>query len=270
MKRNVIGVRFQPVGKKYYFDPNGYTVQLSDRVVVETVRGIELGEVIQEVTTLVDDPIIDSIKPIIRIATVHDLTAFAENENGYDAILSQTQVFVTRHELNMRLLNAHYTLDREKLTVEYTSPERVDFRELVKDMARAFHARIELRQVGARDSAKQLGGIGPCGLILCCNTFLGEFENVSIKMAKNQNLTLNPVNISGLCGKLLCCLRYEDDMYTENRVGLPKEQSQVTSVDGVGTVLSNNILERRVRVYVENKGVHHYHVDELLDVKDTY
>ena len=269
MKRDVIGVRFQPAGKKYYFDANGIAFNILDNVVVETVQGIEFAEVIEVNNSMDDDVLTEILKPILRRANEDDRNAYQDNLKSYESILEEIENFVQKHRLKMRLLNAHYTLDRSKLIVEYIAPERVDFRELLKDLSRTFNTRLELRQVGARDSAKHLGGIGPCGLILCCNTFLGEFDSISIKMAKNQNLALSPINVSGLCGKLLCCLRYEDDMYTEHRIGLPKEQSQVETLDGIGTVLSNNVLERKVRVYIENKGVQYISVDDLV-VEDAY
>jgi len=269
MKREIIGIRFQPVGKKYYFDPLGETYQYQDKVVVETIRGIECGEVIQANTLLDDTTFLDEVKPVIRRASAKDLKAYQANQNQVPEVLEKTQSLVSQHQLKMRLLNAHFTLNKDRLTIEYTAPEWIDFRELVKDLASVFRTRIDLRQMGPRDGAKYLGGIGPCGLLLCCNTFLGDFDAVSIKMAKNQNLALNPTNISGLCGKLLCCLKYEDDMYKDSLVGLPKEQSIVETKEGKGTVLSNNILEQKVRVYIENKGVQQFHVSELI-VKDAY
>jgi len=270
MKKNVVGIRFRPAGKKYYFDVAGFEVYLNDNVVVETIRGLELGTVIEETKTLENDPLLESLKPIIRVANNDDLTAYEENKNSIQDVLISTEELIQKNELKMKLLNADYTLDRSKLLIEFTADGRVDFRDLVKDLASTFKTRIELRQVGARDTAKHLGGIGPCGLILCCNTFLGEFDSISIKMAKNQNLALNPSNISGICGKLLCCLKYEDEMYIKMRVGLPKEQSKVILDQGKGTVLSNNILDRMVRVYVENQGVMNVHVDEIKTINDAY
>ncbi len=270
MKKDVIGIRFQPVGKKYYFDPQDSAYERGEKIIVETVRGLELAEVIEPEVTLVDDPLIDTVKPVLRRATSDDIKAYEENQNAIPNILEHTQSLIDKHALTMKLLNASYTLDRSKLLIEFYAEGRVDFRHLVKDLAYQFKTRIELKQVGSRDSAKHLGGIGPCGLILCCNTFLGEFDAVSIKMAKNQNLALNPVNISGLCGKLLCCLRYEDDMYTTSRKGMPKERSIITAKEGKGKVLSMNILERTVRVYIEDKGVHTYNVDDLIETSDTY
>jgi cell fate regulator YaaT (PSP1 superfamily) len=269
MKREVIGVRFQPVGKKYYFDANEMVFQILDNVIVETIQGLEFAEVVEANKIMDDEVLSETLKPILRRANEDDLEAYQENLKSYDSILEETQSLIQKHRLKMRLLNIHYTLDRAKLIIEYIAPERVDFRELLKDLTRSFKTRLELRQVGARDSAKHLGGIGPCGLILCCNTFLGEFDSISIKMAKNQNLALSPVNVSGLCGKLLCCLKYEDEMYTEHRTGLPKEQSQVETSEGIGTVLANNVLERKVRVFIENKGVQYFSVDDLV-VEEAY
>lgn len=270
MKKEVIGVHFKPVGKKFYFDPEEISYEAGDKIIVETIRGLELAEVIEPDKTLVDDPLIHTLKPVLRRATADDIKAFEDNQNAVADVLDRTRSLIDKHALTMKLLNASYTLDRSKLLIEFFSEGRVDFRDLVKDLAYQFKTRIELKQVGSRDSAKHLGGIGPCGLILCCNTFLGEFEAVSIKMAKNQNLSLNPVHITGLCGKLLCCLRYEDDMYTQSKKGMPKESSIITAKEGSGKVLSVNILERTVRVYIENKGVHTYPVDELIETRDTY
>lgn len=270
MKKEVVGIRFKKAGKKYYFDINGHQLIKNDYVVVETVQGLELGMVIEEGKIFENDPLLESIKPILRKANKKDIKAYHENQKSVEYILQVTNELISKNHLKMKLLNADYTLDRGKLTIEFTAEGRVDFRELVKDLASTFKTRIELRQIGARDTAKHLGGIGPCGLILCCNTFLGEFEAISIKMAKNQNLALNPANISGLCGKLLCCLKYEDEMYTEMRIGLPKEQSKVWIDGKEGTVLSNNVLDQKVRVYIENQGVTTVHVDEIKTIEDAY
>lgn len=270
MKKEVVGIRFKKAGKKYYFDADGFSLSMNDYVVVETIQGLELGTVIEEVKTLENDPLLESLKPILRKANQDDIKAHEENINSVPNVLETTRELIQKNDLKMKLLNADYTLDRGKLLIEFTANGRVDFRDLVKDLAGAFKTRIELKQVGARDTAKHLGGIGPCGLILCCNTFLGEFDAISIKMAKNQNLALSPANISGLCGKLLCCLKYEDDMYTEMRIGLPKEQSKVWLDGKEGTVLSNNVLERRVRIYIENQGVTTVHVDDIKTIHDAY
>ncbi len=267
MKNKVIGVRFKEAGKKYYFDPADHVLDLGERVVVETVRGLEIGEVMEEEKIVEDAALIKSLKPILRVAEDEDFEAQKVNREAIPEILKTTQKLIHKHELEMKLLDAEYTLDRGKLIVYFNAEGRIDFRELVKDLANTFKVRIELRQVGARDGAKFLGGIGPCGYLLCCNTFLGEFETVSIKMAKNQNLSLNPTNISGLCGKLLCCIRYEDDTYSEMRVGLPKQYSKVKTSEGYGRVQGVNILQRTVKVDLENTSKH-FNVEDLLEINE--
>ncbi len=267
MAHKVIGVRFKEAGKKYYFDPEDIAFSQGDLVVVETVRGLELGEVMQTNKTIEDDSIIASLKPVLRKATDKDITTKNKNIEDSKKVLASCKAHIKNHDLDMKLLDAEYTLDRSKLIIYFNAEGRIDFRELVKDLANEFKVRIELRQVGARDGAKFLGGIGPCGYLLCCNTFLGEFETVSIKMAKNQNLSLNPSNISGLCGKLLCCIRYEDDVYAEMREGLPKLYSTVKTLDGEGKVISINILQRQVKVQLEET-VKHYNVEDLVEIKE--
>ena len=268
MKNEVIGVRFKQAGKKYYFDPKDMDINFGDLVVVETVRGIEIGEVMEERKAITDETLLSTLKPIMRKATRKDLDTAEKNNRAIPDILKSCRYHIKNHNLDMKLLDAEYTLDRSKLIVYFSAEGRIDFRDLVKDLANEFRVRIELRQVGARDGAKFLGGIGPCGYLLCCNTFLGEFETVSIKMAKNQNLSLNPSNISGLCGKLLCCIRYEDDTYSEMREGLPKTMSWVKTVDGRGKVLSVNILERTVKVDLKET-TKKYNVEDLLEI-DQY
>ncbi len=268
MANTVVGIRFKPVGKKYYFDPNNIELEQYDKVVVETVRGIELGEVIEEQKEIDDSEIISTLKPILRKATNKDLMDHYQNEKDIEGVLERTHVHVTKNELEMKLLGAEYTLDRSKLIIYFNAEGRVDFRELVKDLANEFHLRIELRQVGTRDGAKFLGGIGPCGYLLCCTTFLGDFETVSIRMAKNQNLSLNPNNISGLCGKLLCCIRYENDTYNEYKQSLPKVGSEVETVDGYAKVLAVNVINQSVRVITQEDGVKSYDVEELLTIKE--
>jgi cell fate regulator YaaT (PSP1 superfamily) len=210
MQHKVISVKFTRTGKKYYFDCAGYELKKDDRVVVETVRGVELGFCAEDPRLIEDDDVANPLKPILRIANNHDYETYLRNQQEQPEILRKCATFVEKNRLDMKLLTCEYTLDRSKLIIYFTAEGRVDFRDLVKDLANQFRVRIELRQVGARDGAKVLGGIGPCGLLTCCTTFLGDFETVSIKMAKNQNLSLNPTNISGLCGKLLCCIHYED------------------------------------------------------------
>ncbi len=267
MANTVVGIRFKAVGKKYYFDPNGFDVSINDKVVVETVRGIELGEVIEKVKEIKESEIISTLKPVIRIANEGDIKKHKKNQDDIPAALEKCSYNIRKHKLEMKLLGCEYTLDRTKLIIYFNAEGRVDFRDLVKDLANEFKVRIELRQVGTRDGAKFLGGIGPCGYLLCCTTFLGDFDTVSIKMAKNQNLSLNPVNISGLCGKLLCCIRYENDTYKENRLELPKMGSFVKTEFGRAKVIGVNIINKSVRVYTNEDGVKSLDVEELLEIE---
>ena len=268
MANTVVGVRFKAVGKKYHFDPSGFDVSIHDKVVVETVRGIELGEVIENVKTILDSEVISTLKPVIRLATEEDIRKHERNQKDIPGALVKCATHITNNKLDMKLLGCEYTLDRTKLIIYFNAEGRVDFRELVKDLANEFKVRIELRQVGTRDGAKFLGGIGPCGYLLCCNTFLGDFDTVSIKMAKNQNLSLNPVNISGLCGKLLCCIRYEDATYKEHRKELPKNHSYVNTVYGRGKVIAVNIIDKSVRVQTKEDGIKSCRIDELLEIEE--
>jgi cell fate regulator YaaT (PSP1 superfamily) len=268
LENKVVGIRFKSAGKKYYFDPGNLDLLPGDFAVVETVRGIELGEVIEGIKSVDEKELIATLKPVLRKATKQDLLQEEENNKDTDHIVSVCKKLVKKHQLDMKLLSSEYTLDKSKLIIYFTAEGRIDFRELVKDLANEFKVRIELRQVGARDGAKFLGGIGPCGYILCCNTFLGEFETVSIKMAKNQNLSLNPTNISGLCGKLLCCLRYEDDTYYEFRQKMPKIMTKVRTKEGIGRVTASNIIDLSVRVEFQDNMVRNYDVDELLEIFD--
>lgn len=244
---NVCRVQFRKVGKKYYFNPNGIDVKNKTIVVVETVRGLEIGEVVGE---LVECPkeLEKDIKPILRIASKKDLENHEQNRKNETIALDKTQKLIKKHSLDMKLLYCEYTLDKQKLIIYFESEDRVDFRQLVKDLAEEFRVRIELRQVGSRDGAKVLGGLGPCGLIVCCNTFIEEFDNVSIKMAKNQNLSLNPQKISGTCGKLLCCIKYENEVYKELRANMPDINDIVRLESGEGKVLSVDVLKREVKV----------------------
>jgi len=267
MPNTVVGIRFKAVGKKYYFDPAGFDVLMNDKVVVETIRGIELGEVIENIKTIEDSEIISTLKPVLRVATEEDLRKHSRNQKDIPAALQKCRIHINSNKLEMKLLGCEYTLDRTKLIIYFNAEGRVDFRELVKDLANEFKVRIELRQVGTRDGAKFLGGIGPCGYLLCCNTFLGDFDTVSIKMAKNQNLSLNPVNISGLCGKLLCCIRFEDETYKEHRKELPKNHSFVKTELGRGKVISVNIIDKSVRVLTQEDGVKSFKVEELLEIE---
>lgn len=263
MEHQVVPVQFERLGKCYYFATNGLNLKQGDSVVVETVRGIELGSVYQDPKFVDESEIVAPLKPIIRVANEHDVFTQRDNENYQPTVFKITQEYVKRHQLEMKLLNSEFTLDRAKLIIYFTAEGRVDFRELVKDLANEFHVRIELRQVGARDGARVLGGIGPCGLITCCSSFLGEFEPVSIKMAKNQNLSLNPSNISGLCGKLLCCIHYEDDNYSYYRQKMPKLGSYVKTDDGKGKVTQLNFVTMTAKVDFDGGTSGFYHVNQM-------
>jgi len=266
MANTVVGIRFKAVGKKYYFDPKEFELNMYDKVVVETVRGYEMGEVIEGIKEVDDSELIATLKPVLRKATEDDLKNYEKNVADIPKALERCKVHINKNKLDMKLLGCEYTLDRTKLIIYFNAEGRVDFRELVKDLANEFRLRIELRQVGTRDGAKFLGGIGPCGYLLCCNTFLGDFDTVSIKMAKNQNLSLNPVNISGLCGKLLCCIKYENDTYTEHRQQLPKLNSFVRTKDGKGKVVAVNVIDKSVRIQTEEDGIKSYNVEDLTKI----
>lgn len=217
MTVTVIGVRFKEAGKIYYFDPGDLHITTSDHVIVETARGVEYGSVVVGLKQVDDSEVVPPLKKVIRVANADDDARVAENklrqQEAFDICLEK----IIQHNLPMKLIDVEYTFDNSKVIFFFTADGRVDFRELVKDLATVFRTRIELRQIGVRDEAKMLGGIGFCGRELCCHTFLGDFAPVSIKMAKEQNLSLNPSKISGICGRLLCCLKYENDVYVENR-----------------------------------------------------
>lgn len=268
MANTVIGIRFKAVGKKYYFSPAGFKLNIHDRVIVETVRGIELGEVVETEKEIQESEIISTLKPVIRIATDKDLSNHKRNQEDMEGALKRCSFHIKKNKLEMKLLGCEYTLDRSKLIIYFNSEGRVDFRALVKDLANEFRVRIELRQVGSRDGAKFLGGIGPCGYVLCCNTFLGDFDTVSIRMAKNQNLSLNPVNISGLCGKLLCCIKYENETYKEHRRLLPKQGSFIKTKLGRARVLAVNIIAKTVRANTQEDGVVTFTLDEIIEIEE--
>ncbi len=248
MEHKVIPIKFSKLGKKYYFDTNGFEIKKGDQLVVETVRGFEFGIAAEEPKIIDSSELISALKPVLRIATEKDIHDHERNLSEQPEVIRRCSEMIKKNNLDMKLLNCEYTLDRQKLIIYFNADGRVDFRDLVKDLANQFRIRIELRQVGTRDGAKVLGGIGPCGLLTCCTTFLGDFETVSIKMAKNQNLSLNPTNISGLCGKLLCCINYEDANYKEYRKSMPKLDSLVYTPDGQGKVIQLNFLAQTVNI----------------------
>ncbi|TCL55151.1 cell fate regulator YaaT (PSP1 superfamily) [Hydrogenispora ethanolica] len=228
---NIVGVRFKQAGKIYYFDPAELEVQAGANVIVETVRGVEFGQVIVGPRLVPDEKVTQPLKKVLRLATAEDEVQLRENHEKEQKAFGICQEKIAKHNLEMKLVDVEYTFDRSKIIFYFTADGRVDFRELVKDLATVFKTRIELRQIGVRDEAKMLGGLGPCGRPLCCATFLGEFEPVSIKMAKEQNLSLNPVKISGICSRLMCCLRYESSSYRDTKADLPLTGSRVR-VDG--------------------------------------
>ncbi|MBI9008922.1 MAG: stage 0 sporulation family protein [Tenericutes bacterium] len=262
MQHSVVAIQFNRLGKKYYFETANIDVKNGDKVVVETARGVELGFVVSDIMHIGNDELVSPLKPIVRIANEHDVNKYEENLEKAVRVLEKTAELIIKNRLEMKLLNCEYTLDRAKLIIYFNAEGRVDFRELVKDLANEFHVRIELRQVGTRDGAKVLGGIGPCGRQTCCTTFLNEFRPVSIKMAKNQNLSLNPNNISGICGKLLCCINYEDDQYKELRNIMPKMDSYVKTPEGGGKVTSINFILKQVSVRIKDTQ-HTFHLDEI-------
>lgn len=268
MQHKAVAIQFNYLGKKYYFSTNNLDLKMKDYVVVETIRGMELGEVISNVIELSDDELVSPLKPVVRLAEAEDIEKFKKNMRDQEHIMDVTQSLVKKHRLDMKLLNSEYTLDRSKLIIYFTSDGRVDFRELVKDLANEFHVRIELRQVGARDGAKVIGGIGPCGRQTCCTTFLREFEPVSIKMAKTQNLSLNPANISGLCGKLMCCIRYENENYKNFKAETPNVNSLVWTKDGQGKVMKINYSEQSVTVMFNADDTRTYHMSDVAIKKE--
>ncbi len=244
----VAGVRFKKAGKIYYFDPDHLQVYEGTNVIVETARGMEFGTVTSGIKEVPESEIVPPLKKIVRIADDNDINQHRENVKKKQRALELCQEKVNKHNLQMKLIDVEYTFDNSKIIFYFTADGRVDFRELVKDLAGVFKMRIELRQIGVRDEAKMVGGIGTCGKGLCCHTWLPEFEPVSIKMAKVQNLSLNPTKISGICGRLMCCLKYENDIYYELRKGMPESGERIKTVDGAGIVMETNILENKIKV----------------------
>jgi len=246
----VVGVRFKNAGKLYYFDPGKLWPAAGDFVIVETARGMEYGQVITGVREVDDDLITSPLKPVLRVATQADADHALENEQFEKEAYKICQHKIDEHKLDMKLVGVEQTFDNAKILFYFTANGRVDFRSLVKDLASVFHTRIELRQIGVRDEAKMLGGLGPCGRPICCGSFLGDFQPVSIKMAKEQNLSLNPTKISGVCGRLMCCLKFEQDHYEATRKRMPKVGKDVETPEGVGIVLDSNVLKETVTVRI--------------------
>ena len=248
----IVGVRFKPVGKIYHFNPAGFDIKVGNKVVVETARGIEMGDVAVGLKEVCEEELSKPLKDVIRIANEEDFKRAEENKLKEKEAFDICCEMIKNHGLEMKLIEVEYTFDRSKVLFYFTAEGRVDFRELVKDLANRFRIRIELRQIGIRDEAKTLGSIGICGRELCCSRFLGEFAPVSIKMAKEQGLSLNPTKISGTCGRLMCCLKYEQENYEELLSITPRQGSLVETPDGKGTVEYVEILKGLVKVRIEN------------------
>ena len=263
----VVGIRFQKAGKIYYFDPCGFDLETGMHAIVETARGVEMGTVLIPPKDVEDEKVIQPLKPVLRIATDEDERTVEKNKEREKEAFDICKEKIIKHGLEMKLVNAEYTFDNNKLLFYFTADGRIDFRELVKDLAAVFRTRIELRQIGVRDETKILGGIGICGRPLCCKTYLADFVPVSIKMAKEQNLSLNPTKISGVCGRLMCCLKNEQDTYEYLNSRLPNVGDIVFVKDGVkGEVQSVSVLRQLVKVIIDNgdeKELREYKVDEL-------
>lgn len=264
----VVGVRFRNAGKIYYFEPGKLDIHAGMHVIVETARGVEMGTVMTEPKGVSEEEVIQPLKPVIRIATEADEKTVAKNREKEKDAFRICLEKIAKHKLDMKLVEAEYTFDNNKLLFYFTADGRIDFRELVKDLAAVFRTRIELRQIGVRDETKIMGGIGICGRALCCNTYLSEFAPVSIKMAKEQNLSLNPTKISGVCGRLMCCLTNEEETYEELNSHLPSNGDHVTTPEGLrGDVQSVNVLRQLVKVVVtldnDEKEIREYKATEL-------
>ena len=263
----VVGIRFQKAGKIYYFDPCGFDLEIGMHAIVETARGVEMGTVLIPPRDVEDEKVIQPLKPVLRIATDEDERIVEKNKEKEKEAFEICKEKIQKHGLEMKLVNAEYTFDNNKLLFYFTAEGRIDFRELVKDLAAVFRTRFELRQIGVRDETKILGGIGICGRPLCCKTYLSDFVPVSIKMAKEQNLSLNPTKISGVCGRLMCCLKNEQDTYEYLNSRLPNVGDTVFAKDGnKGEVQSVSVLRQLVKVIIDNgdeKELREYKVDEL-------
>ena len=269
----VVGVRFKKAGKIYYFDPADMNIQKDTYVVVETARGIEFGECVIGIKEINENDIVSQLKSVLRISTNEDIEKHFKNKDkekdAFDICLKKIQ----EHGLTMKLIDVEYTFDNNKVIFYFTADGRVDFRDLVKDLATIFKTRIELRQIGVRDEAKMLGGLGPCGRPMCCSSFLGDFASVSIKMAKEQNLSLNPTKISGICGRLMCCLNYEQSTYEDIRKRMPKVGSIVKTSEGTGEVFSNNIVKESIKVKLkkgEEEVLEEFKIDNIELIKGHY
>ncbi|MFQ9420519.1 MAG: stage 0 sporulation family protein [[Clostridium] leptum] len=268
----VIGVRFKEVGKVYYFDPNGIQMKKGDMAIVETARGVECGEVAMENREIEDKDIVHPLKKMIRKATQGDLKKVEENRKKERHAFEICEKKILDHKLEMKLVDVEYTFDNNKILFYFTADGRVDFRELVKDLASVFRTRIELRQIGVRDEAKMMGGLGICGRPFCCTSFLGEFQPVSIKMAKEQGLSLNPVKICGTCGRLMCCLKYEQAAYSDLLRTTPKNGAVVNTPEGRGVVVDVNLLTGMLKVRMDRApeaAPMSFHAKQVKVIKDS-
>ena len=263
----VIGIKFKEIGKVYYFDPKGKKYEINQTVIVETARGVEYGKVAMENKEVSEDEIVSPLKPIMRLANENDFKTIEENKTKEKEAFEICLKKIADHKLNMKLVDVEYTFDRSKVLFYFTADGRVDFRDLVKDLAGVFRTRIELRQIGVRDESKMLGGLGVCGRPFCCSSFLGAFQPVTIKMAKEQGLSLSPVKISGTCGRLMCCLKYEQPYYEHLLRVTPKVGAIVETKEGRGTVIENNLLIGMLKVRLDKRPEATPLVVERHDVK---
>lgn len=268
----VVGVRFKKAGKVYYFDPDEFQINAGMNVIVETARGIEYGEAVIANREVPEDEIVAPLKKVMRLANEEDTRHAEENARKEKEAFATCLQKIKDHNLEMKLIDVEYTFDNNKILFYFTADGRVDFRELVKDLAAVFKTRIELRQIGVRDESKMMGGIGVCGRVLCCSSYLGEFQPVSIKMAKEQGLSLNPTKISGTCGRLMCCLKYEQDAYEQIIKRAPKIGAIVETPDGQGVVMSTNLLKETIKAKLDKGNetdLRVYKVDEVRVIKDV-
>ncbi len=264
----IIGVKFNHTCKIYYFDPSGMSFNKGDGVIVETARGVEYGKVVIEVSEIDESNVVSPLKPVLRKATKKDEETVKEHESKVPWVIDVATKEIEKCGLDMKIVDAEYPFDNSKIIIYFTAPNRIDFRELVKSLATVLKQRIDLRQIGTRDETKILGGIAPCGRVCCCKSFLPDFKKVTIKMAKNQGLSLNPAKISGLCGRLMCCLEFENEPYAEAYKKMPKIGSEVTTPDGKATVISNNMLKMLVKTKTVMKdGSTIYNEYKLEDIK---
>jgi cell fate regulator YaaT (PSP1 superfamily) len=265
--KTIIGVRFADVGKVYYFDPGELKLAAGDNVIVETARGVEFGDVVLGPKEVKEESLTKPLKKVIKKADEKDFKKLDKNRQRQEEAFRVCEEKIEKHNMKMKLIDVEYTFDGGKIIFYFTAEGRVDFRELVKDLASVFKTRIELRQIGVRDEAKKVGGLGPCGRPVCCCSFLGDFAPVSIKMAKEQNLSLSPTKISGLCGRLMCCLNYENEFYKEMRKKMPRMGAKVKTPDGMAEVVDTNSLSEKVRAKIElpdgSFEVRTYNMDEV-------